>query len=254
MELNKIYQMDCRRGLKELPDNSVDITITSPPYNLRGSVRGDKYKSYTDDLPDHVYFSFIEDVILQLLRVTKYYTFFNFQILSNNKLVYLEFMNKYKKNIKEIIMWCKQSATTSISNTCLTSLFEFVVVFSNERYSSKRSFERAFFDNRKKSEFNPNVIHTKLAVHENSKLSNNGLNTALFPEAFVRWFLEKFTKENDIVLDPFMGLGTTAVVCKKMKRQYIGFEISEESIDFANDRIENATIDNTKEPKWDVIF
>jgi len=246
--------MDCRRGLKDLTNNSIDVTITSPPYNLRGAVRGEKYKSYNDDLPDHAYFSFIEDTIIELLRVTKYYVFFNFQILSNNKLVYLELMNKYKKNIKDVIMWCKSPVNPSIQPTCLTSIFEIVIVFSNETYASRRTFERAFFNNRESGELNTNVIHTKSAIHENSKLSGNGLNTALFPESFVRWFLEKFTKENDVVLDPFMGLGTTAVVCKKMKRQYIGFEISQDSINFAKDRLDKTEIDRRTEPNWDVIY
>lgn len=254
LELNKIYLMNCRRGLKELGRDFTDITITSPPYNLRGAVRGDKYKAYTDDLPDHAYFSFIEDTIIELLRVTKYYVFFNFQILSNNKLVYLELMSKYKKNIKDIIIWSKPARNPSIQPTCLTSVFEFVVVFSNERYANKRTFERAFFDNRNDTELNCNLFHAKRAAQEDVNLRGHELNTAMFSEEFVKWFLDKFTKEDDIVLDPFMGLGTTAVVCKKMKRNFIGFEIDKESVDFANDRLENTQIDPKTEPKWDVIF
>lgn len=67
LELNKIYCMDCLEGLKQLDDNSIDITVTSPPYNA-----GIDYgRSYNDNKPLHEYLAFIKDVMTELYRVTK---------------------------------------------------------------------------------------------------------------------------------------------------------------------------------------
>ena len=64
----------------------------------------------------------------------------------------------------------------------------------------------------------------------------------------MRWFLDKFTKENDLVLDPFMGSGTTAVACKQKNRRYIGFEIDPKQIELANKRLSYPTLTSTLTP------
>ena len=58
------------------------------------------------------------------------------------------------------------------------------------------------------------------------------------PLPLLEWLLNKYTKEGDLILDPFMGSGTTAVACYKLKRRYIGFELDEEYFNLANERID----------------
>ena len=157
-ELNKVYCGDCLKLMKKFPDNSVDIVITSPPYNIGKSVRGNLYEGYSDDLTQEEYKEFISNTLKDLIRITKYYVFFNFQILKTNKLAYLEILNEFKKNIKEIIIWNKKQVAPASQPTCLSSKFEFIIVLCKEELAINRSFERAFFNNRKKGKINSNVI------------------------------------------------------------------------------------------------
>lgn len=84
---NSINCMDCIQGMKLMNDDSADICITSLPYNIGNGVRGNLYSMYSDDMGQDEYFTFISSAIEQMLRVTKYYVFFNFQILSSNNYI-----------------------------------------------------------------------------------------------------------------------------------------------------------------------
>lgn len=251
VDVNKIYAMDCVAGMQQyLSDNSVDCVFTSPPYNLGRSYRGGEvvkiYDLYDDDLSQEEYYLFIKRVLAELLRVTKYYVFFNFQMLTNNKKAYLQIMGDFKDNIKDVIIWNKKQCEPSIQPTCLSSKFEFIVVFAKKEYCTKRSFERANFNNRIKEKILYNVW-------EGNSASAKELNTiyssnkAVFPQYLVREFIKNFTREGDIVLDPFMGTGTTAVVCKHERRNYIGFEIEENLIKIAEERLKQANLFNFSE-------
>jgi len=232
-KLNKIHCQGCLEGMKELPDNYADVVITSPPYNAGKSVRGNFYSEYSDDLPMQEYFNFIKDVINECLRVTKHYVFFNFQILRNNKIAYLQIFEHFKENIKEILIWHKKQVQPSIQETCLSSAFEFILVFSSKKSAENRSFERAFFNNKVRGQLNTNVIYGNNAAKE----KNNTDNKAIFPQYFVEFFVKKFTQEGDIVLDPFIGSGTTGIVAKKFRRHFIGFEINKDYADEGMKRI-----------------
>lgn len=231
IKVNNIYNMNCIDGLKLMSNNQVDITITSPPYNVGKDVAGKgKYNNYNDNMSEDDYYNFIKQTINELIRVTKYYSFFNFQILSNNKNVYLKLMSEYKDNIKDIIIWHKKQCTPAMNPTCLSSSFEFIIVITKKELANRRTFERAFFNNRIVGEWEKNVIYgnsNSVPEFNDGKTGNN----ACFPQYFVKWFIDNFTQEGDIILDPFMGSGTTAYVCKQNKRNYIGFEIDKEQIE-----------------------
>lgn len=245
VEANKIHNTDCLEGLKQMPNNSVDITITSPPYNLGKSYRGGElikmYEGYEDELPQEEYKKFISQVITELIRTTKHYVFFNFQILTNNKLAYLEILGNFKENIKDIIIWHKKQWEPSIQPHCLSSAFEFIVIFAKKELCEKRSFERAFFNNRISGEQTCNVIHGDSASFKELN-SSQGSNKAVFPQYLARWFIEKFTQKGDTVLDPFMGSGTTAIVCQQLQRNYIGFEINKDYCNVANKRLSQKSL------------
>jgi site-specific DNA-methyltransferase (adenine-specific)/modification methylase len=230
IESNNIYNMSCVDGLRLMKDDSVDIVITSPPYNLKDSES--KYDQYDDNMTDEDYYNFIKDVVAELIRVTKYFVFFNFQFLSGNKIVYLKIMNDFRDNIKDIIIWHKNSALPSPAN-CLTNVYEFVVVFTKKDKAKGKAFDcEAFDDYVKKFGLSINVISGGGNAQE-----SNELNKACFPSYFVEWFVRRFTKEGGVVLDPFMGSGTTALICCKYLRKYIGFEISKAQCDYAAERL-----------------
>ena len=239
LEINQIHNMDCLEGLMQLPDNSIDLVITSPPYNLSFRYGGGKktklYSNYDDNLSEDDYYEFIKQCIKQLIRDSRF-TFFNFQLLTNNKKPYLKIIGDFSENIKDIIIWNKKQCQPSIAKTCLSSKFEFIIIFAKKDLCEKRSFERAFFNNRISGQETYNVIEGNSASVKEFN-SAQGSNKAVFPQYLVRYILKKFSKEKDIILDPFMGSGTTALVCKQLNRNYIGFEIDEEYCKIALERL-----------------
>ena len=97
LETNRIYCIDCLEGMKQLEDNSVDLTITSPPYNAGTNIRGNFYEKYDDNLDEYICQEFISRVLKELIRVTKNYVFFNFQLLTTNKNAYLHILSEFKE-------------------------------------------------------------------------------------------------------------------------------------------------------------
>jgi DNA modification methylase len=225
MEINKIYCESNLETMARMPDNFVDLSFTSPPYNTGGksiSV-GDFYKEYKDNLKDNDYKNFIFNNVKELLRVSKHYVIYNFQILSNNKDVYLEFMFHFKDKIKDIAIWKKQ-AVAQIQKGKMATGYEFVVILGKD---SKMNFE---YNNFPDNNYVPNIqTWTK-----KEQIKGHG---ATMPIDIAKYFIEYFSKKGDLVYDPFMGTGTTAVSSIIQKRNFIGSEITKEYVDLANKRI-----------------
>lgn len=243
MKVNEIINDDCLKVMSEMSDSCVDVTITSPPYNAGENIRGTFYKEYEDNMDEEAYYQFIKKTIEESIRVTKYYVFFNFQILSTNKHAYLRIMNDFRFNIKEVMVWCKKQVQPAIQPTCLSSGFEFILVFTKPDMASKRTFERAFFNQRLSGSENKNYNYiygdsasiTELAV-------DKGTNKATFPRYLVRWFIDRFTQKDDIVFDPFMGSGTTAIVAQQNQRRYFGCELDKEQVALAKKSLTQNTL------------
>ena len=100
-------------------------------------------------------------------------------------------------------------------------------------------------ESRAKSGFGKNVSHwvgrekayPTNVLHLSTECSNKN-HSAAFPNSLPEWFIKLFTKENDVILDPFIGSGTTAIVADKMGRNYIGIDINNEYCKMAKDEIE----------------
>lgn len=243
IEINWIYNIDCLLGLKLMDDNSVTITITSPPYNFKTS-RGVQYDEYEDNLSPKEYLNLLVNVIKELVRVSKYYVFFNVQVVRDNMDIIIELQNILKPYIKEIIIWSKKNPLPSCQPNALSSKWEYVFVFAKPESAKYRSFEYCFWNSRLKGPLNTNVIETNNSAPE--RFTGRNQCKAIFPREFVYWFLQKFTQKGDIVLDPFNGLGTTAVTCKKTGRDFIGFELSENYCEISSNRINNLEEENWK--------
>lgn len=226
LELNKIYCESNLETMARMPDNFVDLVVTSPPYNTGGKslTTGQFYKDYEDDLNSDEYKDFIFNNVKELIRVTKNYVCYNFQILSNNKRIYLEFMNEFKENIKDIAIWKKQ-AVAQIQKGKMATGFEFIVILGKD---SKMNFE---YNNFPENNYVPNIQ----TWHKKESIKGHG---ATMPVEMARYFIEYFSKEGDIVYDPFMGTGTTAIAAILQKRKYIGSEITQQYIDISNKRLE----------------
>jgi DNA modification methylase len=109
------------------------------------------------------------------------------------------------------------------------------------------SFERCNFNNRLKGQHNNNIIYGNNSSNE--KFNGKSEHKAIYPVYLIEKILNMFTFDNDIILDPFMGSGTTAVACQNLNRRFIGFELEQRYVDIANQRLKDNKIayGNTKQ-------
>lgn len=215
----KLYHGDCLEIMKDMSDKSVDISFTSPPYNRR---KNDKYEFYDDSIKN--YFDFLCNFTDELLRLTKKYIFINIQKTYYNKEDVFNFIGKYSKQIKEIVIWGKTNPMPS-SGKSITNSYEFFIVLGDESLKSNFTYTK-------------NLIMTSVNANVTKE------HKAVMKQEVSDWFIENFTSKDDVVLDCFMGLGTTGKSCVKYSRGFIGIEINESYFNIAKDRIEN-TKNNT---------
>lgn len=241
IELNRIYNEDCLEGMKRIPDKSVDLVFTSPPYNMNLRIRNGKYcsrqivkeistkyKNFDDNLPMEEYYEFNKKVIGELLRVSDL-VFYNVQFLTGNKRALFKLIGEFNEKLKEIIVWDKINAQPAISQNVMNSQFEVILVFDDNN-SILRSFGQANFER--------GTLSNVWGIKRGKKYSTN--HGATFPVELAEKAITNFCVEGGVVLDPFIGLGTTAVACINTNRSYIGFELDKQYCDIANERIQKA--------------
>lgn len=244
IELNKIYNEDCLETMKKMEDGSIDIIITSPPYNMNIKLQNRQYKkrkvndgtsntkysTYTDDMDIEDYYIFQKNVITEMLRVSKI-VFYNIQMITGNKRALFRLLGDFYENIKEIIIWDKCHGQPAIQERVLNSRYEFIIVFEKD---PSESISRSFANGNFKRGTLDNLWQIK---REHNKENKDIFHGATFPKELVKRILENFSNEGDIVYDPFMGTGTTAIVANSMNRKYIGSELTKEYFDLIIEKI-----------------
>ena len=244
MKFNKIYKEDCLSTLKKMKDDSVDVVVTSPPYNMNLRIRNGKYCSrqivkeistkyteFSDNLPIDEYNKFHTNVLKELLRVSDL-IFYNIQIVTGSKRSIFKMIGEFSENLKEIIVWDKGNGQPAMQQQVLNRRTELILVFEKD-YPISRQF-------RNRGEFKRGTLDDLWLIKRGKKVVGGENHGAVFPEELVSTILENFSKEDDIIYDPFMGTGTTAVVAKQLNRKFIGSEISQKYIDIAEDRLKNS--------------
>lgn len=212
LEHNKIYNGNCFDLFPQMEDNEVDYVFTSPPYNRK---RNDKYTFYNDQLTD--YYGFLLNLIEESRRVAKKYVFLNIQTNYYNASDVYALIGTYRDKIRQIIVWEKSNPMPA-SGKNITNSYEFFIVLGEEALKSNFTYTK-------------NIITTSV----NSKMPKE--HKAVMHPDVADWFIKTFTKEGETILDPCMGIGTTAFACISNNRNYIGFEISKEYCDIANERM-----------------
>lgn len=216
MTLNQIYNGDCFELFRQMEDQSVDYVFTSPPYNRK---RNDKYKLYNDTLVD--YYGFLLNVIEEARRVARKYVFLNVQTNYYNSIDIYGLIGTYREKIRQIIVWEKTNPMPA-GGFNITNSYEFIIVFGEKPLKANKTYTK-------------NVIHTSV----NSKMPK--FHKAVMHYEVAEWIIKTFTKPNESILDPFMGLGTTGLACKNNDRNYIGFELVKEYCDYAVNRIKTGS-------------
>ncbi len=239
MESNKIHNESCLDTLKRFEDKSIDLVVTSPPYNMRTRIRNGKYttreksehfskkyKHFDDALPIEEFYSFHSEVLNELLRVSKIVCY-NFQIVTGSKEAFFKIIGDFNKHIKDIIIWDKGNGQPAMHGMVLNSCYEMILVLEGDQKAG-RVIQNAVF---KRGEMN-NILR----IGRGKRISD--VHGAVFPEELPITLINAFCKEGDVVYDPFMGAGTTAVACIKTNRNFIGSEIQKEYCEIINKRIE----------------
>ena len=253
MELNKIYNMDCLEGMRMLDDNCIDLTVTSPPYdNLR------KYKGYSWDF---------ESIAKELYRVTKcggvvVWVVGDATINGSETLTSFKqalFFKEIGFNVHDTMIY--QKKTPPLTHRRYEQEFEYMFVLSKgkpktfnpilipKKYMDTRRC-KAFvrnknnehdmgFSSKKETKIKGNVWEYGVGGGKSTKDKIAFKHPAIFPEQLAHDHIISWSNEEDVVLDIFMGSGTTAKMCKLTNRNYIGFEISEEYCQIAEERLSN---------------
>ena len=232
---------DCLELMKDIPDKSVDLVFTSPPYNMNLRIRNGKYcsrqivkeistkyRNFDDNLPMEEYYAFNKKAISELLRVSDL-VFYNVQFLTGNKRALFKLIGEFNEKLKEIIVWDKINAQPAIGQNVMNSQFEVILVFDDNN-SISRSFKQASFER--------GTLSNVWGIKRGKKYSAN--HGATFPVELAEKVIANFCVKGGVVLDPFMGLGTTAIACLNTNRNFIGIEIDDEYFELAKQRISEA--------------
>jgi len=223
---NKIFLGDCLDWMRKFEDNSVDISITSPPYNVGKTTRGNLYTTYKDDLSMDEYTEWLIEIGIELMRITKHYTFFNIQILTDNKMAVIDFMHYFRGSLKDIFIWAK-TPIPQIAQGKLATGYELIIILGPD--------SRMIYDHRNfpSNGFVPNIERW---IQQGTDRSES--HGATFPIKMPKFFIEQFSKPGDLVFDPFMGTGTTALAAIELHRKYCGTELDEDYYNLTLKRIE----------------
>ena len=225
IKLNEIYNESCLDTLKKIPNNFVDVVITSPPYNMNLRIRkgeycsrqivkeiSTKYEGFADNLPIEEYNKFHSEVLRELLRVSNL-VFYNVQIVTGSKRSIFKMIGDFSQNLKDIIIWDKGYAEPAIQEQVLNRQSELILVFEKD-YPISRQFKSAVFKR--------GTLGDVWKIGRDRKKERGQNHGAVFPEELIKTIIENFSKKNDVIYDPFLGTGTTAVVAKKLERKYLG--------------------------------
>jgi len=223
LELNKIYNMDCKEGMNLLPNESIDLVVTDPPYkvitggdsNGKNSTRPKGILSGNRKLFKHNFIKpneWIPDIYRVLKEKTHCYIF-------TNTLNFSEILLESQKagfKLHNILVWEK--------NNCTPSQFYM------------KNCEYILFLRKGKAKWINDIGGSK-TVHKFNNIIGNKKHPTEKPTDLLEFYINNSSNINDIVLDLFMGSGSTAESCLNTGRQYVGFELDKEYFDIAENRI-----------------
>ncbi len=237
--LNEII-LGTATDMKEIPENSVHLMITSPPYNVS--------KEYDEDLSLKEYLKLLKDAFSETYRVLVNGGRACVNVANLGRKPYIPLSDYISKmmidigfNMRGEIIWNKAASASpstawgswmSASNPTLRDIHEYILVFSKGDYKRERKGRNNTITKEQFMEW------TKSIWTMNAESARRIGHPAPFPEELPYRLIQLLSFKDDIILDPFMGSGTTAISALKSKRNFVGYEISEDYIELANKRIE----------------
>ena len=232
MELNKIYLGDAYELIKQVPDKSVDLIYTDIPYDYTNGGKGGGFlksearkKTYIDTIGKFdkgIKWSILDEFV----RVCK--QIYIYIWCSKDQIPYLlDYFVTKRGCLFNILVWCKTNPTPFANDNFLPDI-EYCLIF---REKGKTKLNDGYNLKSKWYMSGANIEDKKNYGHPTCK-----------PVPLIERHIALSTKEGDIVLDPFMGSGSTALACKHLKRNYVGFEIDKEYWEKSRKRLKGENI------------
>jgi len=267
---DKTIQGDCEEILKKFPGNSIDLIFTSPPYadqRLRtyGGVKPDGYvdwfipkaaqflrvlkptgtfvlniKERVVDGERHTY------VIELILKMRDQGWLWTEEFIWHKKNSYPgKWPNRFRDNWERLLQFNKQKTFNMYQEAVTIPVGD----WAEGRLANLSETDKTRDESKVGSGFGKNVsnwlgrsrAYPTNVIHMATECSNKS-HSATFPVALPSWFIKLFTKEGDVVLDPFVGAGTTALATIQLGRKYVGIDINEEYVELARKRIAETQI------------
>lgn len=269
LPLNSIINNDSLEALKNFPDNSIDLIVTSPPYadnrmNTYGGISPEKYVEWFMPIADQL-FRVIKPTGTFILNIKE-------KVVNGERSTYvLELILNMRKNgwlWTEEFIWHKKNSFPGYWPNRFRDSWERCLQFNKEkkfnmyqdavkvpigswaetRLKNLNSTDLIRDESKSLSGFGKNIsnwigkesVYPTNVLHLATECSNKQ-HSAAFPVELPSWFIKLFTQPGDIVLDPFVGSGTTAVAAIRLNRKYIGIEIVSEYCELAKINVNKET-------------
>lgn len=255
---NLIFNIDCLKGLSNLSDNSIDMVLTSPPY--------DNLRNYQDNISEVWGERIWKKVLKELFRVVKDGSVVVW-VVGDATINGTETGTSFKQalyakeigfNLHDTMIYQKETPMPQFKSHRYTNCFEYMFVFSKGKPKRGVILEeptkcegRIDLNYRGQVDKNDKYVGKSRKVIKKTKIKNNiwifsqnndidrsvKEHKAQFPEMLAQNHILSWSNENDLILDPFMGVGTTAKMCLLNNRRFIGFELNKQYYELANNRI-----------------
>lgn len=241
INLENKFLLGSAESMKELPDNSIHLMITSPPYNVS--------KEYDEDLTLKQYLTLLENSFKETYRVLVNGGRACINVANLGRKPYIPLSDYISKIMIEIgfkmrgeVIWNKAASASpstawgswqSAANPTLRDVHEYILIFSKGDYKREK-------ENKENSISKEQFIEwTKSIWTMNAESARRIGHPAPFPEELPFRLIQLYSFKNDIILDPFMGSGTTALSAVKSERKFVGYDISKDYVALSEKRLDS---------------
>jgi site-specific DNA-methyltransferase (adenine-specific) len=262
---DRIIQGDCLHVLPQMPSDSVDLIVTSPPYadnrkNTYGGVRPDDYVNWFLPISaelmrvlkaDGTFILNIKEKVVEgerhtyvlemILEMKKQGWLWTEEYIGHKKNCYPgKWPNRFRDAWERCLQFNKQKKFNMYQDSVMVPMGD----WAKSRLRNLSETDKKRDESKVQSGFGKNVsnwLGRKLAYPTNvlhlATESSNKNHSAAFPLELPKWFIKLFSQTDDLILDPFLGSGTTAVAAKMLERHYVGIELLPEYVKLAEDNL-----------------